>query len=168
MGRFLRAVTSKWYNSFKDNPMRLAYLITKYKSRHGWRHRDLLRLAHVTAVNRHIELIIKYVVQGLENAIRFAEYDTCPTTVEIIEFLISVEKTGKQTLIDTNEVKALIIKHELVQEHIHNDLLGNTDIWECLLRQMPVTAMLHNLGKMSKLHLLEGHSFFGRYSNHKT
>ncbi|VDI82362.1 Hypothetical predicted protein [Mytilus galloprovincialis] len=159
-GRSMRIVISNWYNSFENNPMRLAYLITKYKAGHGFNHRDVIRLAHVKPINGPTELIILFASQGLEEANFCMGIFHSPTTVEIFEFLVAVEKTSKPTLIDMNELKALLIKHELVKEHIHNNFLRSRDILESLLRQMPVTAMLHNLGKMSKLHFLEGHLFF--------
>ena len=46
-GRAQRKAISSWYND-KD-PVELAVDVTKYKSRHGWSHLDLLRLAHVKA-----------------------------------------------------------------------------------------------------------------------
>ncbi|XP_063399669.1 RNA-binding protein RO60-like [Mytilus trossulus] len=157
-GRSMRSGISNWYNSFENNPKQLVYLITKYKAKHGWSHRDLLRLAHIKPKNRHIELILNYINFGLVKAMRLAKYDTSPITVEIKEFLVAIEKTGNASTIDMNELKTLIIKHELVKEHINNKLLGSKEIWECLLRVMPATAMLRNLGKMSNLLLLEGQS----------
>lgn len=157
-GRSMRSGISNWYNSFENNPKRLVYLITKYKARNGWSHRDVLRLAHIKPKNRHIALILNYITSGLVKATRLAKYDTSPITVEIKEFLVAIDKTGKASTLDMNELKSLIIKHELVKEHIHNKFLGSKDIWECLLRVMPATVMLRNLGKMSNLLLLEGQS----------
>ena len=44
-GRSSRSAISKWYNN--KEPRQLAYHLTKYKQRHGWSHRDVLRLTHV-------------------------------------------------------------------------------------------------------------------------
>ena len=44
-GRCKRSAVGKWYNG--KTSMNLAYLVTKYKKRCGWSHRDMLRVAHV-------------------------------------------------------------------------------------------------------------------------
>lgn len=49
VGRSKRSAIAKWYNG--KTPMNLAYLVTKYKKRCGWSHRDMLRVAHVKASN---------------------------------------------------------------------------------------------------------------------
>lgn len=49
IGRCKRLAISKWYNG--KMPMDLAYLVTKYKRRCGWSHRDLLRVSHVKPCN---------------------------------------------------------------------------------------------------------------------
>jgi hypothetical protein len=43
-GRAMRSAVAQWYLGMK--PKDLAYQVTKYGSRHGFAHRDLLRLAH--------------------------------------------------------------------------------------------------------------------------
>ena len=44
-GRCKRTAIGKWYNG--KTAMNLAYLVTKYRKRCGWSHRDILRVAHV-------------------------------------------------------------------------------------------------------------------------
>jgi 60 kDa SS-A/Ro ribonucleoprotein len=44
-GRGLRRAVARWYQSHDD--LGLAYQMTKYQSRDGWSHQDLIRLAHV-------------------------------------------------------------------------------------------------------------------------
>jgi hypothetical protein len=53
----------------------------------------------------------------------------------------------------------LITNHQLVREHITTELLDSKEVWDTLLRIMPTTAMIHNLGKMSSLELLEPESY---------
>jgi 60 kDa SS-A/Ro ribonucleoprotein len=52
-----------------------------------------------------------------------------------------------------------ITNHQLVREHIPTELLDSKEVWDTLLRLMPTTAMIRNLGKMSSLKLLEPESF---------
>jgi TROVE domain len=49
IGRCKRTAIGKWYNG--KSPRDLAYLVTKYKRRCGWSHRDVLRVAHVKPCN---------------------------------------------------------------------------------------------------------------------
>jgi 60 kDa SS-A/Ro ribonucleoprotein len=53
-GRAHRSAINKWYNQFDEEPTRLAYLATKYKARHKWNHKDVIRLAHVKPKNNPI------------------------------------------------------------------------------------------------------------------
>ena len=43
--RAQRAAVQKWYND--KTPQELAYYVTKYRSRSGWSHKDIVKLAHV-------------------------------------------------------------------------------------------------------------------------
>ena len=43
-GRGLRSAVGRWYTEKSVDD--LAYQMVKYRSREGWSHRDLLRLAH--------------------------------------------------------------------------------------------------------------------------
>jgi hypothetical protein len=79
-GRAHRRAINKWYESFSypnrnnKNPEKLAYLVTKYKRRYGFSHRDIIRLAHTRTRNKSIKLkqmgwnttdITKYIVSCL-------------------------------------------------------------------------------------------------------
>lgn len=48
-GRSQRTAVSQWYN--ERTPRVLMELVTRYKSRAGWSHRDVFRLAHLKANN---------------------------------------------------------------------------------------------------------------------
>ena len=40
----MRRVVSEWY--LTKDPMELADCVTKYRRRHGWSHRDIVKLTH--------------------------------------------------------------------------------------------------------------------------
>ncbi|CAB1325837.1 unnamed protein product [Coregonus sp. 'balchen'] len=48
-GRALRKAVSNWYN--EQDAMSLALAVTKYRTRGGWSHQDLLRLSHTKPAN---------------------------------------------------------------------------------------------------------------------
>lgn len=59
-GRTLRRAVARWYQAKDDYA--LAYQMTKYQSRDGWSHRDLLRLAHVKPQTEAQQYLFKQAV----------------------------------------------------------------------------------------------------------
>ncbi|KAJ3350703.1 60 kDa SS-A/Ro ribonucleoprotein [Allomyces javanicus] len=62
-GKGQRRAIAKWYNQPRG-ALALARLITKYKNRSGWTHKDLLRCAHVKPASPALSLVFKYAVNG--------------------------------------------------------------------------------------------------------
>ena len=153
-GRAQRVAIGKWYN--EKDPKKLAYLVTKYEKRHGWSHRDVVRLAHVKSKDKKIKMILKYVT-NMESA--NLEYTFDKSEEDIKSFLEGVEAAKKCTREDIDKLCGLIVKHELVREHVPTELLASKEIWGQLFRKMPMMAMLRSLGKMSSLELLTSGSF---------
>ena len=65
-GRATRKALSEWYNQerFKSNPKSLVRKCTKYRKRHSYTHRDILRLAHVKPKSSHTSLVLQYLIEG--------------------------------------------------------------------------------------------------------
>lgn len=101
-------------------------------------------------------MILKYVVRNKESA--NLEY-TFDKSEDFISFLEGVEAAKKCTTDDIDKLCKLIEKHELVREHVPTKLLAKKEIWDQLLRKMPMMAMLRSLVKMSSLELLTSGSF---------
>lgn len=158
-GRAHRSAINKWYNQFEKEPKRLAYLATKYKARHDWSHKDIIRLAHVKPKNNQMSFVIRYIIKNMAEAASYVEFDKSPETAEVKSFLDGVEEAKRCTKSDIEKLRSLIAEHQLVREHIPTDLLDSKEVWDTLLRLMPTTAMIRNLGKMSSLQLLEVESF---------
>lgn len=57
-GRWLRGCVAAWYN--QQEAPRLAMSVTKYKQREGWRHADILRLAHVKPAGEDHTTILQF------------------------------------------------------------------------------------------------------------
>ncbi|KAK2178552.1 hypothetical protein NP493_539g02020 [Ridgeia piscesae] len=157
-GRAHRRAIANWYLRFQESPQearRLAMLVTKYKSRNGWSHQDVLRLSHPKP--RHdgetngVTAILKYVVKGFE----LAKDDLAAS--HLLDYIQAVEDVKAQR--DPNAVHVsgladIIREHRLVREHINTQLLQFPEVWEALLEHMPITAMIRNLGKMSSIGML--------------
>ena len=45
-GHGWRKAVKSWYSS--KTPMELASIVTQHKSRYGWKHKDIIKLAHVS------------------------------------------------------------------------------------------------------------------------
>lgn len=137
-GRGLRSAVGKWYNAQDSD--RLADQVTKYQSRDGWSHRDLLRLSHTKPSDRAHQAIAKWVVKGGELN------KTAPEKL--------IGHTKLQEAETPKQAAKLIRKYELVRESVPTELLKSPEVWEALLEHMPMTAMIRNLGNLSKCGLL--------------
>jgi 60 kDa SS-A/Ro ribonucleoprotein len=136
-GRGLRKAVSDWYNG--KSAEKAAYQAIKYQSRDGWSQRDLLRLAHPTAKTTAHNAVFRYVTKG----------ELFPDVPEIIE-IFEKAKTA-----DVKDVIGYIREYGLPRECIPTEHLKNPAVWDALLDKMPMTAMIRNLGNMSKCGLLK-------------
>jgi 60 kDa SS-A/Ro ribonucleoprotein len=136
-GRGLRRAVANWYNN--QDPDRIADQVTKYQQRDGWSHRDLLRLSHVKPEDRAHQAVNKFVIKGELNK-------TAPEKLEG-HVKLQAATTAKQAA-------KLIREYGLVRESVPTELLKEPLVWDALLEKMPLTAMIRNLGNMSKCGLL--------------
>jgi len=139
-GRGLRTAVARWFNGkpAKD----LAYQLVKYQQRDGWSTRDLLRLAHPRAASPSHDRLFHWVVKGA------LEGEVDPA----LALIAAYEQAKSATTID--EIVTLIRDARLPREAVPTQWLRETAVWDALLPAMPVTAILRNLGTMSKIGLL--------------
>lgn len=150
-GRAHKKAIAEWY--LQKDPKNLAYLVTKYQNRNGWTHRDVLRLAHPKTQTPELQAVFKYIVKGLEETIaRFECSETDNKLNQVIKYLSAVEKV--KSLENVDEVLEIAKEYKLVREHIPTGMLNKWQVWGVLLKDMPLTAMMRNLNKMSKVGLL--------------
>lgn len=64
-GRAHRRAISLFYNMKKASQM--SFLCTKYASRGGWTHRDVLRLSHVTPATDAHNMVFHYIIKGFDS-----------------------------------------------------------------------------------------------------
>ena len=149
-GRGLRGAIAAWYN---DKPAeRLAYQAIKYRERDGWSHRDLLRLSHPRAPTPEHDALYRWIVGGTDALGRDSEKgkpiaeERLPVTVRAFEALRKA--SDKRLLV------SLIREHRFTHEMLLSGWKNDPDVWEALLEDMPQTALLRNLGKMTAVRLL--------------
>lgn len=149
-GRAMKRALQNWYLS-KGN-MNLAYHLTKYGNRNGWSSRDVLRLARPKPNDLTQEALFRFAVTGeLFTPTDSANGYEFPTGTP--EGYIQAVQKLKSTR-DVNEAIDLVRVNGLTHEMVPNGLKNSPELWDALLRSMPATALLRNLGKISSLGLL--------------
>jgi 60 kDa SS-A/Ro ribonucleoprotein len=161
-GRSLRTAVGKWYN---EKPAEdLAYDAIKYQQRDGWAHKDVLRLSHPVPKTPEHAAVMRYVTVGMTS---FAEKrekharDKVADVSKLPAIIAAFEEIHSG--VDERRACALIKEHRLSHEMIPNELKGKPEIWEAMLPNLGVTALIRNLGKLSSLGLtkpLSQHSKF--------
>jgi len=136
-GRSLKRAVADWYLS-KD-PKSLAFQVTKYQQRNGWGNKDLLRLSHPKTDDPVMNAIFAWVT------------DKGPNRELLPEPILAFEE-AKVT--PPEQIAALVRKHNMVRETIPTEALNRVDVWEALLQNMPITALIRNLGKMTSIGLV--------------
>ena len=143
-GRSLRRAVGAWYAA--QSPNALAYQAVKYRRREGVTHRDLLRLAHparrVSAGNPTLVLtpehgrIFEWIVRGGETS----------GLPELVDGFVRV-----QAATSPSEVASLVREHGLPREAVPSEHLTSPIVWEALLEDMPITALVRNLATMTRV-----------------
>lgn len=144
-GRARRNAVATWYN--RKSTQNLIYHTTKYKQRGGWSNRDMLRLAHVKPVDNDHNLVYKFLTSG---ALEYSPSEVADK--DAFDYLAAVDEMSRAENAET--VIRLIRDYKLVREHVPTQFLNNKGVWEALLVDMPIGAMVRNLGKMSEIGLL--------------
>lgn len=137
--RGLRSGVSNFYTN--RTPDSLAYQLIKYRQRDGWTHKDVLRLAHPKTNVKETNELFSYAV-GKEMA---------PN--DLIQAFETLQKEPKLNL-----AVDLIKEYGLPWEAIPTELLKQKVIWEALLPDMGMTALLRNLARMTSIGLLDSNT----------
>lgn len=160
-GRSLRDGIGNWYTS--KTPEFLAYQVTKYKQRNGWSHEDVMRLAHPIVTDSKTQAVLRYLRygvdgQGKQEIKRFVNGGVVTTKYKAIraklpDLIYAVEAAKKAKTL--RQIVKLIEDNQLVREVIPTQWLNEPSVWAALLEEMPLTAMIRNLGKMTSIGLLK-------------
>ncbi|KAL4222071.1 60 kDa SS-A/Ro ribonucleoprotein [Mactra antiquata] len=152
-GRAHKRGVCKWYSSFQDRAMKLAELITKYKRRGEWTHKDLLRLSHVTSEERSLAFLYRYVAKDLKQAKDFYVKDSSldeegrKKLMVIVEYIEACEEAS--VCQNEDELCYLIERHKLCWEHCNSKWLKSRKVWFKLIPHMGIEALIRNLGRMT-------------------
>jgi 60 kDa SS-A/Ro ribonucleoprotein len=142
-GRGMRKAIAAWYAQSAD---RLAYQAIKYGQRDGWGHRDLLRLAHPTAPTVQHQELYYWLVRGWPGV------GDEPHPDAVLRRIWALEKARRAT--DVQEVVRLIRDERLPREAVPAEWLTQAAVWEALLDDMPMTALIRNLATLTRVGVL--------------
>jgi len=137
-GRSLRRAIAQWYT--EKRPKDLAYQVVKYQQRNGWTHRDLLRLCHAKSSTITNE-VLAWVVGKPEK--------WHALIADSPHYIIAAHEMAKTA--DVKNLCTLIREHNLPRECVPSEHLSNPEVNKALLERMPMTAMIRNLGNMTRI-----------------
>src|SRR5215472_6443327 len=151
-GRGLRRAIAAWYN---DRPVaELAYQVVKYQARHEWANRDLLRLAHPDATAEDRCLLYAWMADKADG--RFAGDAPAYDGVRLV-WAFERAKAMASDLTSTRtagELAVFVAEHKLPREAVPTEWLREPAVWEALVADMPMTALLRNLATMTRVGLI--------------
>jgi 60 kDa SS-A/Ro ribonucleoprotein len=160
-GPLARKGIANWYLS--KSPDQIAFQYHKYAQRNGWSHRDLLRLSHVVPPDTDVGR-----AQGcMFSAITHEEPAKIPQR-NGERYALGVDELLKQGRLPrlfegcvkamaatkSSEIIELIHDYNLHREMIPTQWHNDPAVQAELLVDMPMTAMIRNLGNLSKSGLL--------------
>ncbi len=141
LGMMVREAGKKWLS--REDVKGLAYQLLKYQQRHGFSHRDALRLFHVKPITEEHRQLFEWAVKG---------WDTLPESIPSpalaqIWWYEWLKRHPEHT-------------HEAIaQGHLTHEMaapVGKMDVaaWQLLFNEMPIGAMLRNLGSLTEIGVL--------------
>jgi len=159
-GRGLRNAVGSWYVGREADE--LAHQAVKYQQRDGWSHGDLLRLAHPKAPSAQHDAVFRWMLSGADSLgerevkrkvrgeERIAKYGAVAALPKLIEAFEQAKKASSK-----DQIVKLITEHDLPREAIPTQWLNEVAVWDALLANMPMTAMIRNLSKMTSIGLVQ-------------
>lgn len=147
-GRSLRGAMAAWYTAMPARD--LAYQAIKYRQRDGWSHRDLLRLAHPKPEDDQQAALFHWMTQGWPGV----GDDSHPD--DVLRLIWAFERAQRAT--GAAEIVRLIRDERLPREAVPTEWLTDATVWDALLDDMPMTAMIRNLATMTRVGLLDATS----------
>lgn len=159
-GRALRRAIANWY--INQPVEKVALQAIKYQQRDGWGHRDLLRLAHPFTSEADRDAVFRWIIGGMDEVSstdRTFTRDGQKVTegrvdrTSVLPAQIAAFEQAKRAT-NADEIVRLIRDFDLPRECIPTNFLNEISVWEALLENMPVTAMVRNIATMTRVGLI--------------
>lgn len=161
-GRGSRTAVADWYN--KRSPEQLAHQLVKYQSRDGWSNRDLLRLSHPKAASVGHAALYRWAVKGHAGLDEFSKGLPAADTDSVVVATRLVEGMRKAlaAAADPKAVAKIVKEYKLPREAVPTEAL-TAPVWEVLLPDLGLTALIRNLATMTRLDVLKPLSSATKY-----
>jgi 60 kDa SS-A/Ro ribonucleoprotein len=137
-GRGAKTAIGKLYQA---DVARVAYQAIKYRQRNGWTHADMLRLSHPKAPTGAHRVLYSWIVDG-DEALKGVD-------IAGLNQLFAFNELATET--NPRRAAQLIREHRLPREAVPTTLLNEPVVWEALLDDMPLTALIRNLATMTRV-----------------
>lgn len=167
-GRGLRRAVGRWYN--EKSVAELQYQLAKYVQRGGWSHRDMLRLAHPVPVTDEHKALYQWVVKCSGTSVSDVVFSTVPVEGHGRDAHEDLGRDGQATgqatfklieaverlkTADAKAAAAIVRDNRVPREAVPTELLKEPLVWEALLEDMPMTAIIRNLATMTRIGLVK-------------
>lgn len=143
-GRALRKAVAAWFTDMSLDHLTLQAI--KYEQREGWSLRDLLRLSHPKCIDDPDRATLFNWIVKPKNP----EAIAAARKLRLIEGKYQTKETAS-----VQEIGQIVRTYSLPREALPTEALNSQEVWDALLVDMPMTAMIRNLGKMSEVGLLQ-------------
>ncbi|XP_059483579.1 RNA-binding protein RO60-like [Neocloeon triangulifer] len=147
LSRGLRTFIIKWYQ--EQDPIKLLKNVAHKGGHFGWKHCDLIKMAHVKA--RHSEsplaAVLCFALFGFEKTIK--EYSSKPAFSEVIQEL---EKLKLERAATQEPLAELVRKHKLRVLDVPSEKLTIV-VWKALIEKMSAKELLQVMPRLWRLQL---------------
>jgi 60 kDa SS-A/Ro ribonucleoprotein len=157
---FKRAV-SDWYIS--KGAENLAYQVVKYQNRVNWTHHDVLHKCHAKPPGPGHQAVFRWakdksIAEGDLGRDYFPNLLAVYNEVHAMVAPGPLPESGRDGKAIEKRLCELIVENRLTREMLPTQWLNSVAVWEALLENMPLTAMIRSLGKMSAVGLMTPNS----------
>ena len=142
-GRGVRRAVAAWYTARPERE--LAYQLLKYPQRDGWSHRDALRLAHPRPRSEEQRALFRRTVSRTA---------LVGPPSEALAQVRAADALHAEPEIDPARAARLVREARLTREMVPTPLLQHAVVWEALLEEMPLTALVRNLATLTRVGVL--------------
>ena len=158
-GPLTRKGIGAWYT--EKSPRNVAFQVLKYQQRNGWSHRDLLRLSHANGSAEHNAIFSAIThpdagevaigkpvreVRAAPGMRALVDEGLLPPIFKGVDFAKHATNAAQVV----NAIETYELQREMIPTQWHND----PDVMVALFQKQPMTAMIRNLGNLSKAGVL--------------
>ncbi|MEO1095199.1 MAG: TROVE domain-containing protein [Cyanobacteria bacterium J06638_28] len=140
-GKLVRVCGQAWLT--QPDAKALAYQFLKYQQRHGYTHRDALRLCHTKPTTPDHQALYQWATQGWATVPQAAPTDAMAQ-------IWWYERVKRDPSLTLEAIRQGRLTHEMIAP------IGQMDkaAWQLLFRDMPIGALLRNLGSLTAIGVL--------------